>query len=195
MKITKVFKIFLLNIVAMVAVIVGLCYATLVWIDSYTLHGEVVEVPDVRRLSLDDAAAKLRESGLDFEISEYKYYKGAKENEVIDQAPVRRSKVKEGRRVQLVLNSAKEPLMPLPAIVDNCSLREAEARLRAAGFKLAQKVKINGEADWVYHVLMGKDTLLNGSLVPVGATLTLHIGSGEESVDTSDPVMEESWFE
>ena len=192
---TNKFKIFIINIVAMVAVLVGVCFITLEWIDSYTRHGEVVEVPDVRRLSLDDAVAKLRECGLDFEISEYKYYKGADENEVIDQTPVRRSQVKEGRKIQLVLNSAKEPMMPLPAIVDNCSLREAEARLRAAGFKLAEQVKIKGETDWVYHVFMGRDTLSNGDMVPVGATLTLYIGSGEEVVETSDPVMEESWFE
>ena len=188
-------RLLLINIVGMFVALVAICYLVLLGIDSYTLHGQVVDVPSVCGLSIDQAAELLRAQGLDFEITEYKYSKGVAADVVIDQQPLSGAKVKDGRKIQLVLNSGSEPLVALPHIVDNCSLREAEARLRAAGFKLAERRKINGEVDWVYHVLKGEDTLRNGDKVPAGATLTLCIGNGDEVVDDSEPIMEESWFE
>lgn len=188
-------KIILLNLAAIFAVVVLICYIVLGWLDSYTLHGQVIEVPAVCGKHVDDASELLRGSELDFEIAEYKYKKGARENEVIEQHPVQGAQVKKGRKIQLVLNSGKEPLQSLPDIIDNCSLREAEARLRAAGFALAANVRVSGEPDWVYSVLMGEDTLKNGSKIPMGATLVLVVGNGKEPQVVEEPVMEESWFE
>lgn len=179
----------------MAAVLVAVCYFALAWLDDYTLHGQVIEVPSVCGMHIDDAAELLRGKKLDFEVVDYKYKKGGREDEVVEQLPLRGSQVKEGRKIQLTLNTAKVPEIALPDVVDNCSLREAVARITAAGFKLTENVKVSGEADWVYAVLMGADTLHNGDLVPAGATLTLCIGNGSEIIEESDPVMEESWFE
>ena len=188
-------KVVLINVVAMAAVLVGICYFVLCWLDSYTLHGQVIEVPNVCGKNIDVAADILHASKLDFEIIDYKYKKGAKEGEVVEQLPVRGAQVKEGRKIQITLNSAKEPLKALPDIVDNCSLREAVARLTAAGFKLTENIAVSGEADWVYAVLKGEDTIKNGAQVPVGATLTLCVGTGSDEESMGEPVMEDSWFE
>lgn len=179
----------------MAAVVVAICYFTLAWLDDYTLHGQVIDVPDVCGMNIDEAGTLLRDAKLDYEVVDYKYKKGARENDVVEQQPLLGSQVKEGRKIQLTLNSAREPEKPLPDIVDNCSLREAVARLTAAGFKLTENIKVSGEADWVYAVLHGADTLQNGTPVPVGSTLTLCIGNGSEMAEESEPVMEESWFE
>ena len=188
-------KLFIINIVLMVAVLVGVCYFVLGWLDAYTQHGTVVEVPNVCGLNIDKAAELLRTHKLDYEIIDYKYKKGAKEDEVMEQLPLCKAQVKEGRKIQLTLNSAKEPLKPLPDIVDNCSLREAIARLTAAGFKLTENVKVSGEVDWVYAVLKGSDTLQNGTQIPVGSTLTLCVGDGSEEVSEGELVIDNSWFE
>ena len=179
----------------MCAVVFLICYAVFAWLDNYTLHGQVIEVPTVCGKHIDDAAEALRARNLDFEVIDYKYKKNGRENEVVEQLPLPGAQVKKGRKIQLTLNSGSEPLQPLPDIVDNCSLREAEARLRAAGFKLTEGVRIAGETDWVYSVLMGEDTLVNGSKVPMGATLTLVAGNGEEPQVVAEPVMDASWFE
>jgi hypothetical protein len=83
----------------------------------------------------------------------------------------------------------------LPDVVDNSSLREAEARLRAAGFKLTEHVCVAGEKDWVYSVIKGKDTLKNAAQVPLGSTLTLVIGSGDEKENVDTVLVDDSWFE
>ncbi len=189
------FKVFVLNIIAMAAVAIGLSLLVLGWLDSYTLHGKVIEVPALGGVHIDQAAELLRTNNLDFEVIDYKYKKNARENEVVEQHPLAGSMVKKGRKIQLTLSSSNEPMQPLPDIIDNCSLREAEARLLAAGFNLSTGVRISGEADWVYSVIMGNDTLENGAKVPMGATLTLVVGNGEESIKETEPIMEDSWFE
>ncbi|MBQ8270069.1 MAG: PASTA domain-containing protein [Bacteroidaceae bacterium] len=194
-KFSSFIKTLFINIAAVIVVLVALCWATLAWLDDYTLHGQVITVPDVCGLNVDEAAELLRKEKLDFEIADYKYKKGADIDDVIEQQPLRGSQVKEGRKIQLTLNSAKVPERPLPDVVDNSSLREAVARLTAAGFKISEFVKVSGELDWVYSVIMGNDTLQNGAKVPTGATLTLCIGNGSDVVDDGEPVMEESWFE
>ena len=188
-------RIIILNLIAMVAVVVTIPFAVLAWLDDYTLHGKVIEVPNVCGQSLDAGAQLLNEKLLGYEIVDYKYQKGAAENEILEQRPAGAAKVKKGRKIQLTLNSGKEPTMQLPDVIDNCSLREAEARLRAAGFKLTEHITVAGEKDWVYSVIRGKDTLKTAAQVPLGSTLTLVIGSGDEKEKVDDVLVDDSWFE
>lgn len=165
-------------------------------LDDYTHHGEKISVPDICGMQLEDAVELLRKNKLDFEIVDHKFMKGAKENEVIEQRPKAHSNVKSGRKILLTMSSANEPTLALPEIIDNCSLREAEARLRAAGFKLTPNVEVPGEKDWVYSLLMGGDTLRNGMQIPMGSTVTLVIGSGlDEETENEEPIIDNSWFE
>lgn len=179
----------------MVALVVAIPLAVLGWLDDYTLHGKVIEVPNVCGKSLDAGAQMLNEKLLGYEIVDYKYQKGAAENEILEQRPVGAAKVKKGRKIHLTLNSGKEPTILLPDVIDNCSLREAVARLRAAGFKLTEHVTVAGEKDWVYSVIRGTDTLKTASQVPLGSTLTLVIGSGDEKEKVDDVLVDDSWFE
>ena len=190
----KSVKIIIINVVAMLALIIAMPFIALEWLESYTLHGQTIEVPNVCGMQLEEAEALLRLKNLDFEIIDYKYVKGAKDDEVLEQRPVAASKVKDGRKIELTMSSTHEPMQVIPPVVDNSSLREAQARLRASGFKLGENVLVPGEKDWVYSLLRGKDTLRNGMQIPVGSTVVLVIGSGDDE-DESQIVVDEPWFE
>lgn len=190
----RTLRLVLLNIAAMIAVLVAVPLLALAWLDSYTLHGQTVTVPDICGMQLEQAVEVLRSNKLDFEIVDHKYMKNAREDEVLEQRPVANAKVKEGRKIELTMSSGHEPTQAVPDIIDNCSLREAQARLSAAGFKLAPSVDVPGEKDWVYSLLLGSDTLRNGMQIPVGSTVTLVIGSGDDA-DDDVPVVDDSWFE
>ena len=96
----------------------------------------------------------------------------------------------------------------IPDVADNSSLRQAQAKLLNAGFKLNQVQLVNGEKDWVYGVKYKGRTLTNGEKVPVGATLTLIVGDGGElpqegdstaveattPTSSKDSAADESWF-
>lgn len=187
-------KIVVINLFAMLALMVAVPFVALAWLDSYTEHGKVIPVPDVCGMQLGDAAEALRAKNLDFEIVDYKYVKGVKPDQVLEQRPVAKSNVKNGRKIELTMSSSHVPTQIVPNVIDNCSLREAEARLRASGFKLGTRVKVDGEKDWVYSLLLGKDTLRNGMSIPAGSTVVLVIGSGEDKA-ADEPIIDESWFE
>lgn len=187
-------KLIVINLLAMLAVVIITPFVALAWLDSYTEHGKVIPVPDVCGMQLGDAAEALRAKNLDFEIVDYKYVKGVDADKVIEQRPAAKANVKNGRKIELTISSSHVPTQIVPNVIDNSSLREAEARLRASGFKLGQSIEIEGEKDWVYSLLMGKDTLRNGMSIPAGSTLVLVIGSGEDEA-AGEPIIDESWFE
>lgn len=182
-----------INLLAMLAVVVVVPAITLGWLDSYTNHGESCRVPDVCGMQLDEAKELLREHNLDLEIVDYKYKKGAEENEVVEQRPVANALVKEGRKIMLVMNSLNKPMVTLPSVTDNCSLREAEARLKASGFVVSGVLYQDGEKDWVYSVLCNGKELYNGENVARGSNLVLVVGNGNPLRNGS--VIDEDYFE
>jgi beta-lactam-binding protein with PASTA domain len=190
----RTFKIFVINIVAMLAVALIVPAAVLKWLDNYTNHGELCRVPDLCGMQLDEAKELLRKHNLDLEIIDYKYKKGAAENEVVEQRPAASERVKEGRKIMLVMNSTNKPVAVLPGVIDNSSLREAEARLKAAGFVVAEVMYEDGEKDWVYKVLCDGKELYNGESVPRGSSLVLVVGDGGESMK-GESVIDEGYFE
>ena len=183
-----------INLLAMLAVVIAVPFIALAWLDGYTEHGKVISVPDVCGMPLGDAAEVLRAKKLDFEIVDYKYVKGVDADKVLEQRPLANANVKNGRKIELTMSSSHVPMQVIPDVIDNCSLREAEARLRAAGFKLGTSIQVEGEKDWVYSLMMGKDTLRNGGSIPAGSTVVLVIGSGEDK-EVDEPIIDESWFE
>ena len=71
-------------------------------------------------------------------------------------------------------------------LADNSSLRQAEARILASGFKLNDIQYVPGEKDWVYGVKYRERMLAIGDKVPMGATLTLMVGDGNREVLEGD---------
>ena len=71
-------------------------------------------------------------------------------------------------------------------MADNSSLRQAEARILASGFKLDEIQYVAGEKDWVYGVKYNGRQLVIGDKVPMGATLTLMVGDGVELPQEAD---------
>ncbi len=186
----------LLNLVAMTVVVVAAVFITFRWIDSYTEHGIAIVVPDITGMEEVDAVNVLAKYHLVGVASDYVYVKGVPAGEITAQRPAAHAKVKRGRKVYLTVSSGNHPMIAVPDIADNSSLRQAESRLRAAGFKLAPNDTISGDLDWVYGMRYNGRELKGGELVPEGAELTLVIGGGDKT-DTETlnaPAVEEGWF-
>lgn len=186
-------KMVVINLLAMLATVIIIPAIVLAWLDSYTNHGESCRVPDICGMQLDDAKEVLRKQNLDLEIVDYKYKKGAVENEVVEQRPLANAFVKEGRKIMLVMSSVSKPMVTLPSVTDNCSLREAEARLKASGFVVSEVQYQDGEKDWVYSVQCNGKELYNGESVARGSSLVLVVGNGNKPV-RSESVVDEEYF-
>lgn len=155
-------RFFWLNLVAMIIVVIAIALGTLQWLDNYTRHGEAVVVPNVKGLPMRQAENEIYKQSLKAVAIDSSYVKGMPPGAILEQNPAGGSKVKEGRTVYLTINMDSAPKVSVPDIMDNSSLRQAEAKLRALGFRVTEPEYISGEKDWVYSVTYKGRTLNAG---------------------------------
>lgn len=184
-------KFFWINIVAMILFVIALVFVTLKGIDGYTRHGEAVVVPNVKGMQVAEAEVAFADSKLSCVVSDSTYVKEQPAGCILDYHPAAGQKVKEGRIVYLTINTLDVPLQAVPDVADNSSLRQAEARILASGFKLDSIQYIPGEKDWVYEVKYRNRILTIGEQVPIGAILTLVVGDGNEAPAATDSLSAE----
>ena len=191
---------FWINIAAMILVVVGAIFGALSWVDSYTRHGKAVTVPSVEGTSVSTARIKLEKTDLRAVVIDSAYNKKLPAGVVLDQKPAHGKRVKKGRMVYLTINTDHAPRVAVPDIMENSSLRQAEAKLRAIGFKLNDPEFISGERDWVYKILLNGRELEAGEKIPAESRLTIVAGDGtsdelyEDSTAVDEPVVDEDWF-
>lgn len=191
----KSLQLLLINCAAMAAVVVGAIFITFRWINSYTEHGVAIIVPNITGMQEEDAVSKLAQHHLIGVAYDHTYIKGIPVGEITAQRPAADAKVKRGRKVYLTVSSGNQPMIAIPDVIENSSLREAESRLRAAGFRLAPHDTIPGDLDWVYGVRYNDRELQSEERVPEGAELTIIVGGGEDyGTKAKEPTVEEGWF-
>ncbi len=178
-----------LHLSAMLLVIILLCLGVGFGLDLYTHHGEEIVVPDLKSMDYQKAQDKLESLGLIIEVSDSGYNKGLPANSILLQTPIAGQKVKEGHVVYVTVNSPSSPSFAIPDIVDNSSVREAEARLTAMGFRLEPHKMVDGEKDWVYGILCRGRHVSSGERISTDYPLTLIVGKGTiDDLDNIDMV-------
>ena len=180
------------NIIAIVVMAVLVCMLALKGIDVYTHHGEAIEVPAIVGMQESDAQYTLQRLELVLVKAETGYDKSKPTGCVLAQNPEPGIKVKAGRQIYVTINASDSPTRPLPDIADNSSLREAQAKLKAMGFKLGPVEYIPGDKDWVYAVKCRGRFVYSGEQVPTDVPLILQVGNTssieaeEEMLDSLD---------
>jgi len=166
------------NLLAMALVTVLLIVGVWIGLGRYTHHGEEIIVPDVEGKLIGDVEYTLEMAGLQAVVVDSTYDRRRPSGAIMVQLPKAGSKVKSGREIYLTINSRESPTVSLPDIADNCSLREAQDRLRQLGFRVGPVEYTNGDKDWVYGVRCQGRTVMAGQRVPTDAVITLIVGSG-----------------
>ena len=189
-------RLLLINLAAMAAVVVAAVLITFRWIDSYTEHNIAIKVPNITGMQEQEAIEHLAQHDLEGIASDRVFIKGVPAGEITAQRPAAEAKVKRGRKIYLTVSSGNQPMITIPDVIDNSSLREAESRLRAAGFRLTPHDTIPGDLDWVYGVRYEGRELKSQERVPEGAQLTIVVGGGnkEKSDIIEAPTVEDDWF-
>ncbi len=173
-------KFFWWNIIGMVVFVILMLLLILKGLDIYTHHGEGVRVPNVKGMGVNEAALMLRNHDLAAEVSDSTYMEDKPAGTVLEVNPEPEQLVKKGRVIRLTINSLNVPLMAIPDVVENSSLREAQVKITASGFKIDSVQYIQGEKDWVYGVKYRGHTLMIGEKVPMGSSLVLVAGDGKD---------------
>lgn len=174
-----------LNLAAMAAVVVLLVVGAKFGIDIYTHHGESIPIPDIKHKSFGDAKQILANAGLLIEVTDTGYVRTLPADCILEQSPQPGDRVKSGHVIYVIVNSGNTPTITLPDIIDNSSMREAMAKLRAMGFKVGPPQFIVGEREWVYGATVNGRHVVAGDKIPVDAVVVLQVGNGSRSEEDS----------
>lgn len=174
------------NILAIVILVLLLAIGVRFGLDYYTLHGESIVVPNVIHKQYDDAVDIMDKVGLKIEVTDTGYVKDLPPDCILEQSPVGGKRVKSTHVIYVTINAASAPSLVIPDIIDNNSLREAQAQLLSMGFKVGEPEYIPGEKDWIYGILVNGKHVQAGDRVPADAVIVLQVGDGtREITDTS----------
>ena len=176
------------NLLAMVLVVILVILGVWKGMAIYTLHGQYIEVPRVVGSQESDANYQLGSVGLVAVVVDSAYNKREPSGCILEQQPAPGRRVKRGRELYLTINTERSPTMALPDIADNSSLREAQARLTAMGFKLGPVEYVAGDRDWVYGVKCRGRNVYSGERVPIDVPLVLQVGNDKRVDEIDDDV-------
>ncbi len=127
---------------------------------SYTNYNQGVTVPDITKISVEDASHLLSESGLRYEVIDRRANEAFPPDYVLDQSPKGNAIVKPNRKIYLTVNASVTPTATVPEVV-NLSLRNATIQLVSHGLEL-------GNVD--YASSRFQSSVLNQS-IPPGTTV------------------------
>ena len=174
------------NVLAMILVIILAIGGVWMGMAHYTHHGEGIEVPNVVGEMESDARYSLARLGLEAVVVDSAYNKQRPAGSILEQQPDAGRRVKTGRQIFLTINKEQSPTLVIPDIADNSSLREAQARLQALGFRLGPVEYVTGDRDWVYGVKSRGRNVYAGERVPIDVPLVLQVGEGQDELDDLD---------
>lgn len=152
-----------------------------------TNHGEEITVPNIVKLSIDDAESKLENLDLQIVILDtIDYNKDFSPFAVVNQNPIPGSKVKKNRKIYLKVNSDGFAMVELPEIRQK-TFRQVESLLKIKGLvvgKITYKPDLG--KDMVLDVTMNGKTLNAGDKVMKTSAIDLVLGDGKVSFDDSE---------
>lgn len=183
-------RVFFLQILAAMAVMAVIAYLFFHWITFTTHHGQEITVPDLSKLSAEQAEEKLASIDLDYIILDTVDFRpDFPKLTIVEQEPKAGSKVKEGRKIYLKINASTYTMVAVPDLVEK-TYRQAVPTLEAVGLQ---------EGTITYKPYLGKDMVLemrmNGKKLKAGekvlksSKIDLVLGDGkvtyEETIDST----------
>ena len=184
-------RVFFAQILASMAIVAAIAYLFFHWITYTTHHGQEITVPNLAKLSAEQAEEKLAAIDLDYIILDTVDFRpDFPKLTIVEQEPKAGAKVKEGRKIYIKINASKYTMVSLPDLIEK-TYRQAVPTLEAVGLM---------EGTISYRPYLGKDMVLemkmNGKKLKAGdkvlksSKIDLVLGDGkvtyEETVDTTE---------
>lgn len=183
-------KSFVKQLLAMIGIIVAIVLAFIFWLDFTTSHGQEIAVPNLAKMTEEQAEEALDAVDLDYVVLDsVDFRKEFPKFSVVEQDPKAGSKVKKGRKIYLKLNSSGYSSVRVPDLIEK-TFRQAEPTLKALGLELGNiSYKPYLGKDMVLEMRQNGKKLKPGDKVLKASTIDLVLGDGkigfEESIDTT----------
>ncbi|TBX68410.1 PASTA domain-containing protein [Flavobacterium silvisoli] len=156
-------RVFFAQILAALTIVAIISYLFFHWITYTTRHGQEITVPDLAKLSVEQAEEKLDAVDLNYIILDTVDFRPEfPKLTIVEQEPKAGAKVKEGRKIYIKINAAKYTMVALPDLVEK-TYRQAVPTLEAVGLQ---------QGTITYKPYLGKDMVLemrmNGKKLKAG---------------------------
>ena len=183
-------KVFWINLMVAILLVSGGLYATLVYLDNYTKHGEELEVPDFVGLHITETDLVITDKESFFtEISDSIFIKGKIGGTVIEQHPLAGMQVKQGRTIYLTVAANQPAKIMMPKLVDR-SLRQATSILETYGLELGELVyKPDMCTNCILQQRLEGAEIAEGTRIRKGRAIDLVVGQGLGSVLVEVPYL------
>ena len=151
-----------------------------VWLDSYTNHNQEIEIPDLSKMTIQQAIKTLDSLQLTYEIDSVRHDSSKPIYAVVDFYPGKGFKVKEGRRIFIKSNPKSWRPVALPDIVGK-SKRLAFTQLKLAGLEVGDTIyEADIAKDAVLRVLFQGKQITKNTELPRFAKVDIVLGKGLE---------------
>lgn len=171
-------KIFLINIVVAIALLLGLYFIVMKSLDSYTNHGDKVVVPDFTGMTIKDAQELAKQHNLRAVISDTTYSEETKRGLIAAQIPSMESEIKKDRTIYLTINSMSAEMVSMPNF-KGVSLRQAIADAEIYGLIIGELTYVPDIAkNNVLEQKMKGKVIEGGTRVEKGSFIDLTLGMG-----------------
>lgn len=180
-------KTFFLQLLVAICIVIGIMLAFMYWLDFTTNHGEEITVPNLARMTEEQAEETLDDLDLDYVILDsVDYRKNFPKYTVVEQDPIAGAKVKKDRKIYLKINSSGFASVRMPDLIEK-TLRQAEPTLNAVGLEIGtlSYVPYLGK-DMVLKMKLNGKELKPGDKVMKSSKIDLVLGDGKVGFDDSE---------
>ncbi len=182
-------KVFLKQLGIAAVIVVVVAFAMMQWLSYTTNHGQEIPVPDLAKLSVEKAGQALEEQHLEYIIldtvdfrSEFPPYS------VVEQDPLPKVNVKEGRKVYLKVNAGSYSAIKVPDLIQK-TYRQAVPTLKSAGLEEGKKTyKPYLAKDIVLEMWQNGKKLKGGDKVQKASKIDLVLGDGKTGYEEPEQV-------
>ncbi|MCB0442685.1 MAG: PASTA domain-containing protein [Flavobacterium sp.] len=191
-------KVFFRQIMIAFVIVAILAFVFFNMLSFITNHGQEITVPNLSKLSVEQAETKLENLELDYVLLDtLDYQEEFPKFSVVEQEPKTGSKVKANRKVYLKINAAGYAYVTLPDLIEK-TYRQAEPTLKSIGLEVGTVT---------YKPYLGKDMVLEmkhkgvavkpGSKIMKTSKIDLVLGDGKIAFDETeiDSLMQLQEFE
>ncbi|MCK5815461.1 MAG: PASTA domain-containing protein [Flavobacteriaceae bacterium] len=162
-------------------IVILLVFLLMKWLNSSTNHDQRIQVPDLSKLTKEEAVVILNELDLQMEVLDSSSYNANYPPlTIIEHNPEANGFVKEKRTIYLKINRATFVDVKIPDVLGE-TRRNAEVTLRVVGFKIGEEpVYISDIArDVVRGVLFNGKKMELGKKLPQNSVINLVLGDGK----------------
>lgn len=170
---------FVFSIILAVFIFIALGFIALQSLGIFTKHGHEISLPDLSKMTIEQATEKLEDQGLVLVVLDTVDF----DNDyppltITDQDPIFNSKVKEGRKIYVKVNAKGFSSVRLPSLTDR-TLRHALASIESMGLKKGEiRYEPHLAKDVVIQIEQDGRILRAGDKVQKNSKIDFIVGDG-----------------